>query len=112
SASPSPRGHAKTEPPSPRSKGGRRGPRSPRSVSPEKGGRCSGGDRYLHRRRSRSTSLHKHKGRSKAKASAQKESPPSLSHTDYSSDSEGSACSHPYPAARGAEKNHGAHLKK
>ncbi|XP_039363281.1 serine/arginine repetitive matrix protein 3 isoform X1 [Mauremys reevesii] len=110
SASSSPRGHVKPEPPSPRSKGGRRGPRSPRSVSPEKGGRCSGGDKY--RRRSRSASLHKHKGRSKGQASAQKASPHSLSHTDYSSDSEGSACSHPYPAARGAEKNHGAHLKK
>ncbi|XP_030392477.1 serine/arginine repetitive matrix protein 3 [Gopherus evgoodei] len=110
SASPSPRGHVKTELPSPRSKGGRRGPRSLQSVSPEKGGRCSRGDKY--RRCSRSASLHRHKGRSKGQASAQKESPHSLSHTDYSSDSEGSACSHPYPAARGAEKNHGAHLKK
>uniref|UniRef100_K7FKS5 Serine/arginine repetitive matrix 3 n=1 Tax=Pelodiscus sinensis TaxID=13735 RepID=K7FKS5_PELSI len=102
SASPSPRGHAK---------GSRRGPRSPRSVSPEKGGRCSGGHKHLHRHRSRSASLHKHKGKSKAKASAHKASSRSLSHTDSSSDSEGSACSHPYPVALGAEKNHGAPLK-
>ncbi|XP_074870093.1 serine/arginine repetitive matrix protein 3 [Carettochelys insculpta] len=112
SASPPPRGHVKTEAPSLHSKSSRHGPRSSRSVSPEKGGRCSGGNKHLHRCRSRSASLYKHKGRSKAKSSAQKESPRSLSHTDYSSDSEGSSCSHPYPATLGAEKNPGAHLKK
>ncbi|XP_019367038.1 PREDICTED: serine/arginine repetitive matrix protein 3 isoform X2 [Gavialis gangeticus] len=112
SASPSSRAHVKTELLSPRSKSSRHGARSPRSMSPEKGGRCSGVDKHSHRRRSRSTSLHKHKGRSKAKPSAQKESPRSLSNTGYSSDSEGSACSHPYHMMPGVEKNHGAHAKK
>lgn len=112
SASPSSRAHVKTELLSPRSKSSRHGARSPRSTSPEKGGRCSGVDKHSHRRRSRSTSMHKHKGRSKAKPSAQKESPRSLSNTGYSSDSEGSACSHPYHVMPGVEKNHGAHAKK
>ncbi|XP_010219947.1 PREDICTED: serine/arginine repetitive matrix protein 3 [Tinamus guttatus] len=55
----------------------------------------------------------RHRGQSKARTAAPREaSPPPLSPTGYSSDSEGSACSHPYHPPPGAEKNHGAHAKK
>ncbi|XP_060115413.1 serine/arginine repetitive matrix protein 3 isoform X2 [Heteronotia binoei] len=112
SASPSPRVHIKTEAPLPHAKvgrGSRHGLKTPRrSTSP---GRCLGGEKHLHRRRSRSSSMHKHKGRGRAKASGPKDSPRSVSQTGYSSDSEGSASSHPYHAAAGAEKNQGVHLK-
>ncbi|XP_061460721.1 serine/arginine repetitive matrix protein 3 [Rhineura floridana] len=113
SVSPSARAHAKNEAASLHSKEGRGckyGVKaSRRSVSPP--GRCSGSDKHVHRRHTRSTSAHKHKGRSRAKFSAAKESPRSVSHTGYSSDSEGSSCSHPYHTTAGAEKNHGVHLK-
>nr|XP_028563797.1 serine/arginine repetitive matrix protein 3 isoform X2 [Podarcis muralis] len=114
STSPSTRAHVKSEAPSPHSKEGRCSSKygvkaSRRSASPP--GRCSGGDKRFHRRHARSTSTHKHKGRGRAKLSAAKESPRSVSHTGYSSDSEGSTCSHPYHTMAGTEKNHGVHLK-
>lgn len=112
SLSPSAKGHIKTETLSLHAKESRvnkHGAKTPRrSTSP---GRCSGGDKPSHRRHTRSTSKHKRKGRRRAKTSASKESSWSVSHTGYSSDSEGSTYSHQYHATTGAEKNHRVHLK-
>ncbi|KGL82103.1 Serine/arginine repetitive matrix protein 3, partial [Tinamus guttatus] len=73
-----------------------------------------------HRRRAMGLSPHRSEGRAPRRprrrcedgASPREASPPPLSPTGYSSDSEGSACSHPYHPPPGAEKNHGAHAKK
>ncbi|XP_060549144.1 serine/arginine repetitive matrix protein 3 isoform X1 [Pantherophis guttatus] len=112
SLSPSAKGHIKTETLSlhaKESRGNKHGAKTPRrSTSP---GRCSGGDKPSHRRHTRSTSKHKRKGHRRAKTSASKESSWSVSHTGYSSDSEGSTYSHQYHATTGAEKNHRVHLK-
>ncbi|NXE49590.1 SRRM3 protein, partial [Casuarius casuarius] len=113
SVSPSPWAHGRSDPPSPRARGGRHGARSPRSPSPEKAARCGGAQKHGHRHRSHTASPPRHRGQSKARAAAPREmSPPALSPTGYSSDSEGSACSHPYHPPPGAEKNHSVHAKK
>uniref|UniRef100_A0A8C5JBX1 CWF21 domain-containing protein n=1 Tax=Junco hyemalis TaxID=40217 RepID=A0A8C5JBX1_JUNHY len=107
SASPSPRAHGRTEPPSPRTRGGRHGARSPRSPSPERA-------KHGHRHRSRSASPPpRHRGQSKARPPGPREAPPPpLSPAGSSSDSEGSAGSHPYHPPAGPDRNHGAHGKK
>ncbi|XP_071882203.1 serine/arginine repetitive matrix protein 3 isoform X2 [Anas platyrhynchos] len=94
SPSPSPRPRGRTDPPSPRARGGRHGARSP---SPERA-------KHGHRHRSRSASLPpRHRGQ------APRQPPPTgLSPSGYSSDSEGSGCSHPL----GPDRTHGAHAKK
>ncbi|XP_063002596.1 serine/arginine repetitive matrix protein 3 [Elgaria multicarinata webbii] len=111
SASPSARAHVKTDGASPHSKDGRGEKHglkpSRRSTSP---GRCLG-EKHFPKRHARSTSMHKHKGRTRNKGTSSKDSPRSVSHTGYSSDSEGSFSSHPHHAAAGAEKRHGAYLK-
>ncbi|XP_026717660.1 serine/arginine repetitive matrix protein 3 [Athene cunicularia] len=107
SASPSPRAHGRTEPLSPRARGGRHGARSPRSPTPERA-------KHGHRHRSRSASPPpRHRGQSKGQPLAPRELPPApLSPAGYSSDSEGSAGSHPYHPPLGPDRNHGAHAKK
>ncbi|NXJ82054.1 SRRM3 protein, partial [Trogon melanurus] len=104
SASPSPRAHGRTEPPSPRTRGGRHGARSPRSPTPERA-------KHGHRHHSRSASPPpRHRGQSKGRPPAPREPPtPPLSAPSYSSDSEGSAGSHP---PLGPDRNHGVHAKK
>ncbi|KAF4791039.1 serine/arginine repetitive matrix protein 3 [Turdus rufiventris] len=107
SASPSPRAHGRTEPPSPRSRGSRHGARSPRSPTPERA-------KHGHRHRSRSASPpSRHRGQSKGRPPGPREPPPPpLSPAGYSSDSEGSAGSRPYHPPAGSDRNHGAHGKK
>ncbi|XP_061211535.1 serine/arginine repetitive matrix protein 3 isoform X1 [Neopsephotus bourkii] len=107
SASPSPRAHGRTDPASPRTRGGRHAARSPRSPSPERG-------KHGHRHRSRSASSPpppRHRGQSKGRPPAPREpAGAALSPAGYSSDSEGSAGSgsHPYHPPLGADRNHGA----
>lgn len=94
SISPSSRIHPKVETsPSRHKVNNRNDVRSPKSVSPSKGGRCSSDDK--HRRDVRSASSDRHHARSRGRTRIHKEtSVNSGSHSSYSSDSEGSVLPH------------------
>ncbi|XP_069082820.1 serine/arginine repetitive matrix protein 3 isoform X1 [Pleurodeles waltl] len=116
SLSPSAREMAKMESLSPGCRDGRgikHNQESAVTVSPGKIGSGAPGDRRTQHHRSRSVSPQKHRRWSKTKSDEKRESAErSVSHTGYSSDSDGSVGSRAHSMATATEKKHSAPNKK